>query len=65
MNLNCGNTKPSYYLTLIHPIMNIRNLLSLLLLMSVFALTAQESGELIESRDGKKYKIVTIDIMLE
>jgi len=45
--------------------MNIRNLLSLLLLMSVFALTAQESGELIDSRDGKKYKIVTIDIMLE
>ena len=45
--------------------MNIRKLLSCFLLLSVCVLSAQEVGEMTDSRDGKKYKIVTIDILLE
>ena len=45
--------------------MNIRNILSSLLVVAVFTCAAQESGELADSRDGKTYKTVTIDIELE
>ena len=45
--------------------MNIRNLLSSLLLMICIVVSAQEYGEMTDSRDGKTYKIVTIDIELE
>jgi len=45
--------------------MNIRNLLALILMIGCTVAVAQESGELKDSRDGKTYKTVTIDIMLE
>lgn len=46
--------------------MNIRNLLSTLFIAACMVMaTAQESGEFTDARDGKTYKIVTIDIVLE
>lgn len=45
--------------------MNIRNILSLLLVTIGLAVSGQEFGELKDSRDGKTYKTVTIDIELE
>ena len=45
--------------------MNIRNLLSLLFIIIGMTVSGQEYGELTDSRDGKVYKIVTVDIELE
>lgn len=45
--------------------MNIRNLLSLILTICCFLVSAQEYGEFTDARDGKTYKTVTVDIMLE
>ena len=45
--------------------MNIRNVLSLLFVTVGLAVSGQEYGELKDSRDGKTYKIVTIDMELE
>ncbi|MFK7954229.1 MAG: FISUMP domain-containing protein [Ekhidna sp.] len=45
--------------------MNFRKLLSCLLILSGCVVSAQEMGEMTDSRDGKKYKIVTVDIVLE
>ena len=45
--------------------MNVKKLLSCFLLISACVLSAQEVGEMTDSRDGKKYKIVTVDIVLE
>lgn len=45
--------------------MNLKNLLSVICVLAVFFCSAQEVGELVDPRDGQKYKIVTIDILLE
>lgn len=45
--------------------MNIRNLLSFLLIIGCIVVSAQEFGEFTDARDGKVYKTVTIDIALE
>lgn len=45
--------------------MNIKNILSLLSLFGILFVSAQEYGELNDPRDGKTYKIVTVDILLE
>lgn len=45
--------------------MNARYLLSSILIVICLIVSAQESGELTDPRDGKTYKTVTIDIMLE
>ena len=45
--------------------MNYRILLTLLCAVGFISLFGQEYGELVDSRDGQKYKIVTIDIELE
>jgi hypothetical protein len=45
--------------------MNFKTLLSCLFLFSVLVSSSQEVDELTDSRDGQKYKIVTVDIVLE
>lgn len=45
--------------------MNVRSILSSLLVMICIVASAQEFGEMKDDRDGKTYKIVTIDIELE
>ncbi|GAB4241315.1 MAG: hypothetical protein Tsb0034_18230 [Ekhidna sp.] len=45
--------------------MNVRSIFSLLLMVAVWSVSAQEYGELVDSRDGQKYKTVTVEIMLE
>ncbi|NQZ76542.1 MAG: hypothetical protein HRT61_10600 [Ekhidna sp.] len=45
--------------------MNIKNVVSVLLLCFSLVAVAQEVGELKDPRDGKTYKIVTVDIELE
>lgn len=45
--------------------MNVRSLLAIFLLIFAVFVYAQEIGELVDPRDGKKYKIVTVDIELE
>lgn len=45
--------------------MKIKSVLSVVLLTFCLISSAQEVGELKDSRDGKTYKIVTVDIVLE
>lgn len=45
--------------------MNFKNLLSCLFILTAFMISAQEIGEMTDSRDNQKYKIVTVDIILE
>ncbi|WP_420316888.1 FISUMP domain-containing protein [Ekhidna sp.] len=45
--------------------MKMKYLLSLILLAGYYIISAQEFAELTDSRDGKTYKIVTVDIELE
>lgn len=44
--------------------MNLKNLLSFFFVLTVFILSAQEEGKLVDPRDGQEYKTVTIDIVL-
>ena len=45
--------------------MKVRSLFSVLALVVALSVLGQEVGELVDPRDNKSYKIVTIDIELE
>lgn len=45
--------------------MKVKSLLTLFAIICVIVVRAQEVGELVDSRDGQTYKIVTVDIELE